>query len=178
MNRIRTGAMVVLLALMSAGSAMGQMGQGPGPGPNCPPNCPRAFGPQMEANYENLRLLKLFEAVDLTDEQSVKFLPIFRAYRKDIKELRQQRADLIDRLAAAITASGDESTLRAKMDTLYDIRNAIPDRETAFRREAATVLTFVQQAKLAVFLERFEREVLESLREFRQQSAAGTAGKR
>jgi Spy/CpxP family protein refolding chaperone len=171
-------AMAVVLALVTAGTATAQMGQGHGPGPNCPPSCPRAFGPQMEANYENLRLLKLFEAVDLTDEQSVKFLPIFRTYRKDIKELRQQRADLIDRLAAAIMASGDENMLRAKMDTLYSLRNAIPDREAEFQREAAQVLTPVQQAKLAVFLERFEREVLESLREFRQQSAAQATGRK
>ncbi|MDD4052202.1 MAG: hypothetical protein PHR28_09945 [candidate division Zixibacteria bacterium] len=177
MNRLRFLAMAVLLTLIAAGSAMGQMGQA-GPGPNCPPACPRAFGPQMEANYENLRLLKLFEAVDLSDEQSAKFLPIFRAYRKDIKELRQQRADLIDRIAAAVADSSSESTLRAKMDTLYDIRNAIPDRETAFRREAAPMLTFVQQAKLEVFQERFEREVLESLREFRQQNARGAIGKK
>lgn len=178
MNRIRLGAMVILLALMSAGSAMGQMGQGPGPGPNCPPACPRNFGPQMEANYENLRLLKLFEAVNLSDEQSLKFLPIFRAYRKDIKELRQQRADLTDRLAAALTGSADESGIRALMDTLKTNQAALSNREETFRGEAATVLSFVQQAKLMVFQERFEREVLESLREFRQQNAARAIGKK
>lgn len=177
MNRVRFLAMAVLLTLIAAGSAMGQMGQA-GPGPNCPPVCPRAFGPQMEANYENLRLLKLFEAVDLSDEQSAKFLPIFRAYRKDIKELRQQRADLTDRLATALTGSANESGIRAIMDTLKTNQAALGNREEAFRGEAATVLDFIQQAKLMVFQERFEREVLESLREFRQQNAAGTIGKR
>jgi Spy/CpxP family protein refolding chaperone len=180
MSRRHMAALVVFLMTAAAGTAFGQMGQGnsPGPGPNCPPNCPRAFGPQMEANYENLRLLKLFEAVDLTDEQSLKFLPIFRAYRKDMKELRQQRMDLVDRLAAAITASGDENSLRAKMDSLGANQDAIRERDEAFRREAATVLSFNQQAKLAVFQERFEREMLETLREFRQRGTTETAGKK
>lgn len=176
MKRVCQTALMIFMVMATAGTAMGQRGQGngPGPGPNCPPNCPRAFGPQMEANYENLRLLKLFEAVDLTDEQSVEFLPIFRAYRKDIKELRQQRADLVDRLAAAVVASGDEKSLQAKMDSLTANQDALRNREESFRREAATVLSFNQQAKLTVFQERFEREMLETLREFRQRGTAET----
>lgn len=180
MSRRHMTALVVFLMMVAAGTAVGQMGQGngPGPGPNCPPGCPKMFGPQMEANYENLRLLKLFEAVDLTDEQALKFLPIFRAYRKDMKELRQQRTDLVDRLAAAVAASGDENSLRAKLDSLATAQDAIREREEVFRREAATVLSFNQQAKLTVFQERFEREMLETLREFRQRGTAETAGKK
>ncbi|NMC43520.1 MAG: hypothetical protein GYA46_06345 [candidate division Zixibacteria bacterium] len=180
MNRRHLTALAVFLMMAATGTAVGQMGQGngPGPGPNCPPSCPKMFGPQMEANYENLRLLKLFEAVDLTDEQSLKFLPIFRAYRKDMKDLRQQRMDLVDRLAAAISASGDENSLRAKMDSLAANQSAIRDRDEAFRREAATVMNFNQLAKLAVFQERFEREMLETLREFRQRGTAETVGKK
>ncbi len=178
MNRVYISVVVVFMVVAVAATAMGQMEGGPGPGPNCPPACPRIFGPQMEANYENLRLLKLFEAVDLSDEQSLKFLPIFRAYRKDIKELRQQRTDLTDRLAAAVTASVNESAIRALVDTLNTNQGALRDREETFRREAATVLSFVQQAKLTVFQERFEREVLESLREFRQRGAPEAVGKK
>lgn len=146
--------------------------------------CPPGSGPeemhQMEANYENLRLLKFLEAVDLNEEQAEKFIPIFHSFRKEIKALRKDRGDLLDLLSIAAgrphigenqevkAGSIDENKIKDILEQLEKNQNQRHAKEKNFKHACDTLLELSQLAKFVIFQERFEREVLQSLREFRR----------
>ena len=145
-----------------------------------PPGCGPEEMHQMEANYENLRLLKFLEAVDLNEEQAEKFIPIFHSFRREIKSLRKDRAELLDQLSIAAgrphigenqevkAGSLDESQIKDILEQLEENQNQRRTYEEKFKRACDTLLELDQKAKFVIFQERFEREVLQSLREFRR----------
>jgi Spy/CpxP family protein refolding chaperone len=166
---------IPLLLFATASTWAQQMGKGQH---ECPPDCPHNQWGKMEANFENLRLLKLLEVLDLADEQSEKFLPLFNKFRKESKELHQQRKELIDGLMGLIHEEGDEHQIRSSIDKLKQNGNEIRAHREKFSTDCETILSIYQTARLIVFQERFEREILESLREFRGPRAAHRNGKR
>ena len=166
MKRRLSGILLMLLIMM--GPIWGQLDSGPAPG-GCPPICVQRMPRGFEANYENLRLFKLLEAIDLSEEQSQRFIPLFHGYRKDIRQLRQERTDLIDQLKGALDRKDADDLIRAFLKQLDDNQAAQQRREQKFSDDCDGVLAVPQKAKLAIFEERFEREVLECMREFRRQ---------
>jgi Spy/CpxP family protein refolding chaperone len=124
---------------------------------------------RMSANVENLRMLKMLEAVDLTEEQSGKFLPLFHGFRKDIKTLRQERKELVEGIIHLVHQEGGDDKIKADLAKLKANRQQIDRRQEKFLSDCENVLTTPQLARLIVFQEHFERDMLESLREFRQQ---------
>lgn len=132
---------------------------------------------KMEGNFENLRLLKLIDAVDLTEAQSDKFMPLFRSFRNDMRDLRQERREIIDHLRELIKDSASGEQLKGAMTDLRTNQKHADSRMQKFLDDCATVLTVQQTARLVVFQEDFEREVLESLREFRHRNNPRPDGK-
>lgn len=133
----------------------------------CPPTCPPMQIQKMEASYENLRLLKLLDAVNLTDTQAEKFIPLFHAFRKDLRKLRAERNDLMNQLGDEADSLNREDQIRTLLNRLDENQKAIGAREQLFESDCRRLLTLPQVARMIVFTDRFEREVLESLREFR-----------
>ncbi len=123
----------------------------------------------MPENFENLRLIKLLEALDLNDEQTPEFIATFHSFRRDIRDIRQQKEELIDRLTNLIDAGDDSATvIPGVIEEIKRLHRSDVERHFKFFDATNQVLTPVQQGKLIVFQERFEREVLETIREFRR----------
>jgi len=112
--------------------------------------------------------LKLREAVDLTEEQSAKFIPLFQSFRKDFKESLDQRRELVDKLADLVDSNASDAELNSGIQKLSDLKNKMEKQQKDFLTECRGILTTKQLARLVIFQERFEREILQSLREFRQ----------
>lgn len=170
---MRSGIVIVLTSLLVlASSVAAQPPAAPLPAPppasGCPPNCPLEDWEKMGANIEYLRVLKLLEAVDLSKEQSDRFLPLFHAFRQDAKSLHEQRQQLIDTLRLQVNREDTDTEIKATMERLAKNRLDADLRLAQFLSDCGPILTIRQQARLLIFQERFEREVLESLREFRQ----------
>ncbi len=166
MPRIRIILVALTASMMLTGSLMAQPDSAP------PPDFPRG-GPhhrwqQMAENIENLRLLKLLETVDLNEEQSAKFIPLFQRYRKDFKELLDQRRDLVDHLADLVDSNASDAELNAGVQKLIDLKKKMEQQQADFINDCRGILTPKQLARLVIFQERFEREILQSIREFRQ----------
>lgn len=158
---------VVTAAMLMASSLMAQPDSEPPPGWS-PMGGPHHRWRQMAENIENLRLLKLLEAVDLTEEQSAKFIPVFQSYRKDFKASLDERRELVDHLADLVDSNASDQELNAGIQQLIDLKDKMEKQRDDFLAECRGILTTKQLAKLVIFQERFEREILQSLREFRQ----------
>jgi len=126
-------------------------------------------GGKMSANIENLRMLKLLEAVDLTEEQSTEFIPVFHGYRSDVNELRIQRDSLIEEIITMVNSNGEDNEIKPKLAELKDNRERMEARREEFLADCDTILTVPQIARLVIFQERFERDMLRALHNFRRQ---------
>jgi Spy/CpxP family protein refolding chaperone len=166
MRRIRIILAAVTATVMLTGSLMAQPDSAPPP--DFPKGGPHHRWQQMAENIENLRLLKLLETVDLTEEQSTKFVPLFQRYRKDFKELLDQRRELVDHLADLVDSNASDADLNTAIRNLLDLKKKMEQQQADFINECRGILTPKQLARLVIFQERFEREILQSLREFRQ----------
>ncbi len=133
--------------------------------------------PDMERqrrHLEQLRLLKLLEVLDLRDNQEEPFLSAFQAMRKAQRALDEQKGELIGRLSLQIqTSSKDDKKVNALVDSVVSIEDQKRAAMRGFFDKARTILTAEQAAKLLVFQERFEYELLERVREFREHNRMG-----
>lgn len=162
---LRIFLLTTIFALMGV-SLMAQTGE---PGPKGQRgHHGRFFDKKMAANFENLRLLKLLEVVELTEEQSIKFIPLFHGLRNDVKELRLKKVDILDQMQETIGQPDNEAILRELLDRLAKNKSSMNTRMAKFLNDCESVLTIQQISRLAIFQERFEREILNSLREFRR----------
>lgn len=120
-------------------------------------------------HIEQLRLLKLLEVLDLTEEQQPKFMSAFTGMRKNLRELDDRKSAVIELLSEELKSSKPDdrkingmvdSVLRVEADKRRTIRTFVDDMRVT--------LTPVQIGRLIVFTERFEFELLERVREFRE----------
>lgn len=166
MRSIRIMPAAITAIMLLTGSLMAQPDSAPPP--DFPMGGPHHRWQQMAENMENLRLLKLLETVDLTEEQSAKFIPLFQRFRKNFKELMDQRRDLVGNLASLVDSNASDAELNTGIQKLIDLKKKMDSQQTEFITECRGILTTKQVAKLVIFQERFEREILQSLREFRR----------
>jgi Spy/CpxP family protein refolding chaperone len=156
------GALFLLIALPSTKSyAQQHMGRGW-----------RHDKDQHAKNLENLRMLKLLEVLDLSDEQSNQFISEFVSFRKQVSEISEDVENEIDSLIDLLHQT--EPSDKAIMDQITKIEATKIKRENVykeFHKQVAKILTPVQLGKMVVFEEHFERELIESVRGFRDRVA-------
>ena len=141
----------------------------PGPG--------RPGRPEMEGqrrHLEQLRMLKLLEVLDLKDMQEEPFLMAFRAMRKSLRDLDEEKGRLLAGLSESVQSSpSDERKISALTDSVVSISDQKRSVAKAFFVKARGILSAEQTAKLLIFEERFEYELLERVREFRRTGGPG-----
>jgi hypothetical protein len=134
--------------------------------------CPHGKGPHgrnnLGANIEGLRFLKLLEVLDMTEEQSEEFVPLFHRFRKDIRELQRERKTAFDTLVYYLHQPNAEEKLKTCFIAIRGNLEKLDACMEEFFDKCNDILTAYQLGRLLLFHERFEREVLESLREFRR----------
>ena len=163
--------MIVAVTMAFAAMAPAQPDTAPPPA-GCPPECPRLGWGKLETNMENLRLIKLLEAVDLSQEQSERFVPLFHGFRKDTRALLEQQKQIVDSLAEQVRMDESDDRIGQTLRRLEATKAQVDARWSRFMEDCGAVLTRKQVARLVVFHERFDREMLEALREFRRHPGA------
>jgi len=127
---------------------------------------------QHAKNLENLRMLKMLEVLNLSDEQSNRFIAEFASFRKQVNEISEDIENEIDSLINILHQT--EPSDNAIMDQISKIEATKIKRENVykeFHKQVAKILTPVQLGKMVVFEEHFERELIESVRGFRDRVA-------
>lgn len=118
---------------------------------------------------EQLRLLKLLEFLDLDENQEAEFISAFHQHRRRLARLQKQRRETIARLAEMVQEDRtSESSVRKATKELSDLDRQQKEFTEKFVTGLWQYLRPVQIAKLIVFQERFEFEMLDQLRSFRE----------
>jgi len=124
---------------------------------------------RLREEIETMKMWKMLEVLNLTDEQSDKFLPAWRELQKAQKDFREKREDLLKSLEGVLGAEKpDEGKIKDILAQLEKQRSRLDEVQQRFRQKAQEVLTIEQQAKLLLFEDRFEKRMMEIIRQYRE----------
>jgi hypothetical protein len=145
--------------------------------PMLPMGGPGGSGPMREKVRERIRTMKIWklsEDVGLTAQQSEQFFPIYNKYQKALDDIEAKRADIIDRLDTLANNPGSsDKEINNAMAALYDIPRQMMAERDKFIKDISGILPLQQQAKLAVFEERFKQQLQEFIRDIRRGNERG-----
>lgn len=123
---------------------------------------------KFRERIETLRKLKLMEALDMTEEQSLKFFPKFDALEKArIEHFKRQRQLLKDLKNELKLDKPSDENLKKKLDEIEKNKADFEVKEKQLRKEMLSTLTVKQQAQLVLFQVKFERQLRRIIEETR-----------
>jgi len=130
-------------------------------------------GKMMQRKYrkhiEQFRLLKLLELLDLGDDQEVDFVTAFHSMRRERSLLHQQKTALVDELAEGLrTGTIPDDEINRLIRQISELRKQEARLMEEFLEKSRKILFPAQLGRLIVFQERFELELLESVKVFRE----------
>jgi periplasmic protein CpxP/Spy len=137
MKKVTLVVMAVIFASAVATSAFA-FGCGRGPG----------YGPCARGDFQGPA------ALNLTAEQTAKIKEIRDAQWKEMKPLQEQTFTKRDEIRKLwLEPNPDEAKITAAQKEMRSLRDQMEDRTTAFRLEAAKVLTPEQKEKIGSFIQ-------------------------
>lgn len=114
---------------------------------------------------EQLERAKLIDVLNLNEENSVRFFARRKEFRDKQRELFQSREVLSKEIEAKLISGIDENekSLKDDLNNLLSIDEKIVKEKQVFYKNLSDILTPKQILKLAVFDQRFMREIREIL---------------
>jgi len=131
------------------------------------PGGPPGKGEKMQEKVEALRVWKLLETLDLTEEQANSFLPAYREFQKSEENYNQNRRELLDQLQQSLE-SKDQKKISEIVAKLKQNRLQMEQNRVQFLTRIDKMLSPEQQAKFLLFQNRFEGRMRAEIMELRQ----------
>jgi hypothetical protein len=123
---------------------------------------------KMRERIETLRLWKMIEVLDLTPEQSDKFLPLLHRFQQKQRELETAGKQLFRDLEEELNSTEpSEKTLQNILLDLERNKGALENERNNFLTSSREILTTIQEARLIWFEHKFEKELRDTIRKFR-----------
>jgi Spy/CpxP family protein refolding chaperone len=124
---------------------------------------------KLRDNINTLRLLRMTEALELTEAQTAKLFPALTRIDKERAELQDRiGADLRELRAAVGRSPVREADILAIVQRIREMRGSIRQKDEEFDAVLDESLTPVQKGKYVIFLVDFARGLGEKLKEARQ----------
>ena len=122
--------------------------------------------PPRRQQIEMLRIWKMTEELDLTEQQAEKFFPKLRNEDKKIEELEQQRQKIFRNLHEDVKKGEiDAKELDKTINDLTEIQTDIIQKHARFIRDMDGILYTDQQARLIIFRHRFRERMVDMMRD-------------
>jgi hypothetical protein len=131
-------------------------------GPGGPPE-------RRREKLQDLAIWKMLEVLDLSQEQTDKFLPALREMQKQEARLQEERKKMFDELERAMTQGGGEKEVRQIISQVRQLGRQGEEIRERFFTQAESILTIQQLGRLVLFQDRFERRMRETMREMQEQ---------
>jgi hypothetical protein len=135
---------------------------------SCDSTCqPMRMGKERRM-LEAVRISRMTEALDLSEEQIAKFFPRLRKTEETMRAFDKQRDQLTADLEKLLSDNPRDGDLKAKLDQIDKLEEQKLRRLLADRGDLDGILSVPQRAKLRVFNQRFEDEVRSMVRTIRE----------
>ncbi len=115
----------------------------------------------MDSKIEQLEKVKLIEALNLSEDQSVRFFARRNEHRKEIEKLEMRSEELIKQMEDRLDETTDKNLSEQKklLNEFLDIRIQIENKRKQFILSLNDILSQEQITKLVVFEKRFRDEI-------------------
>lgn len=115
----------------------------------------------MDNKIEQLEKVKLIEALNLTEEQSIRFFARRNEHRKEIEKLEIRSEEIVRDLENLVEDSNDRNVAEQKrlLNEFLDIRIQIENKRKQFILSLSDILSPEQVSKLVVFEKKFRDEI-------------------
>jgi hypothetical protein len=120
--------------------------------------------PLAMERIEQLKKVRMIEALDLTEDQSVRFFARLNEHNKSKEELHRERMTALDKLERLIRNEAGNDEYRQTFSDIAAIDQETRDLDTAFFDGLADILSEEQRGKLLLFERQFHRELQDALR--------------
>lgn len=154
----RTFLFLSIAVLLFAQSGSGQQPFPPGGHPG--------MGPERLEKYKKLRLI---EALDLKEEDAVRFMAKYTTHENNLHDLMKQRMELIDQLELLLRTQASDKEFQKLFTQLEENEQKMFNERKRFQNEIKSSLTTEQAAKFLVFDRNFNRELHEAMQEMRRE---------
>jgi len=144
-------SILFLIAIISAQSGPGDMGF-------CPPE-------DVVKRVETLKMWKLTEALDLTEEQAAVIFPAMREFREQQDSTRKRLGYLTDELRDKLISNADSTEILGIIDEILSLKRQENENELEFMNKTRSVLSAEQQAKYILFEQEFRKKMMKIIRE-------------
>ncbi|AFH49054.1 Hypothetical protein IALB_1344 [Ignavibacterium album JCM 16511] len=116
---------------------------------------------KMDSKIEQLEKVKLIEALDLNEDQSVRFFARRNEHRKEIEKLEERSDELLRIMENMLDEPGEKNLAEQKklLNEFLDIRIQIENKKKQFILSLNDILTFDQISRLVVFEKKFREEI-------------------
>ncbi|RLA92987.1 MAG: hypothetical protein DRG69_07925 [Deltaproteobacteria bacterium] len=122
-------------------------------------------GPQeRRRELEMLRMWKLTEELDLSEEEAAKVFPLLRRYSRKRQQLQRQRWRLLQELRGLLDEEAPPERLKEKMRQIEAKTRELEELRWKEWQELKKTLSTEKQARYLLFHERFARDLWKILR--------------
>ena len=119
---------------------------------------------RLRENLNQLRLIRMTEALDLTEDQTAKIFPLASRMEKEkaeiVRELGAKMADLRQMIGEGTPRDED---LAARVEAIRQLRRGLQEKDLEFEKFLQANLTGIQVAKYVIFQADFNQAMGERL---------------
>jgi len=142
-----------LIVLLSIGMVPVLVAQGIPPG-----------GPRAAERIEQLKKVRMIEALDLTEDQSIRFFARLHEHEKEKQALLDDKTATLDKLERLIRNDADDEEYNELFPLIAQSDAEITKSDTRFFESLDDLLSESQRAKYLLFGRQFHRELQDALK--------------
>ena len=114
---------------------------------------------------ERLKKVRLIEALDLSEDQSVRFFARLHERDETRKAMFKEKGESLDKVERLVRNHADAKEFEALFSDLTAIDTKMADENRRFFDGLKDILSAEQRGKLLLFERRFERELRDAMKE-------------
>lgn len=119
---------------------------------------------RIRDNIRTLLLLRMTQALDLTEEQTAKIFPKISQIEKEKKEMQQKIGKQMRELRSILrNENHDEQEFTDRIKRIKELRNLLKNKDEELENFLDDNLTLLQRAKYIIFSQDFYRGLREKL---------------
>lgn len=122
---------------------------------------------EIEARVRTMKIWKMTEELDLSEEQATRFFPIMQAMEEKQDAVEQERRQTLDKLGDLVwKENADAGEINSLLDQLEKLGGEEIAIRKQFRKDVSNVLTPPQMGKMVLFNQRFPMVMRDMIRDF------------
>jgi len=124
---------------------------------------------RVREQIETIRMWKLTEALNLSQEQSMRFFPLFNQWEREKRQLDLEGDRLLDEMKLVLKKERlKEKEIRTLLERLEENRVRRGEGQKDFWLRASKILTLRQRAEYLIFQRDFEKRIREIIKGIRE----------